>query len=190
MPGNSLIFQDFALFPWMTVQENVEMALKAIHLPCQEMEKRTKNAIALIGLKGFEDAYPREISGGMKQRVGIARALARNPEMLFMDEAFSNLDTFTAEALRAEVIHLWSKKELGLQSILLVSHDVYEVAYMADRIIVLSPNPGKIHTILENKIPRPRDYRSPEFLELVTKLHGIYQEIEAEKKHKNGVKPS
>lgn len=182
MPGNSMIFQNFALYPWMTVEDNVEMALKAKHVKAEEMEKRTNKALKDMGLNHFKDSYPREISGGMKQRVGIARALVRDPEMLFMDEPFSNLDAFTAETLRSEVIEIWSKKEKGLQSILLVSHDVYEVTYMADRIIVLSMNPAKIHTILENKIPRPRDYRSPEFFQLVQKLHDIYGEIEGDRK--------
>jgi NitT/TauT family transport system ATP-binding protein len=178
MPGNSMIFQNFALYPWMTVRENIEIALKAKHVTAEEMEKKTKDVISLIGLHGFEDAYPREISGGMKQRVGIARALVRDPEMLFMDEAYSNLDAFTAEALRSEVIEILSKKELGLQSILIVSHDIYEVTFMADRIIFLSTNPAKIHTVLENKIPRPRDYSSADFLNMVKKLHDIYREVE------------
>ena len=178
MPEISIVFQNFALYPWMTVQENIEMALKAIHASTEEMEKKTKEAISLIGLGGFEEAYPREISGGMKQRVGIARALVRSPEILFMDEPFSNLDAFTAESLRSEVINLWSDKKIGLKSILLISHDIYEVAYMADRIIVLGMNPATVHAVIENKMARPRDYRSPEFLQLVEQLHDTYGRIE------------
>lgn len=180
MPGSSMIFQNFALYPWMTVRENVEMALMALHEKKEEREKKTRKALKDMGLKGFEESYPREISGGMKQRVGIARALVRNPEMLFMDEPFSNLDAFTAETLRSELIQIWEKKENGLQSILLVSHDIYEVASMADRILVLSKNPGKIHTLLENRIPRPRSPHSPAFLQLVQKLHDLYREIETD----------
>ncbi len=179
LPGNSMIFQNFALYPWMTVRENIEIALKAYHVTAEEMKKKTKHIISLIGLDGFEEAYPREISGGMKQRVGIARALVRTPEMLFMDEPYSNLDAFTAEGLRSEVIHILSKNALGLQSILIVSHDIYEVTFMADRIVFLSTNPAKIHTILENKIPRPRDYSSPDFLKMVGTLHAIYAEVES-----------
>ncbi len=179
VPGNSMIFQNFALYPWMTVRENIEIALKAKHVSAEETEKKTKDVISLIGLHGFEEAYPREISGGMKQRVGIARALVRDPEMLFMDEAYSNLDAFTAEALRSEVIEILFDKELGLQSILIVSHDIYEVTYMADRIIFLSANPARIHTNLENKIPRPRDYASSDFLNMVKTLHDIYKEVES-----------
>lgn len=177
MPSVSFVFQNFALYPWMTVQENIEMALKAIKEPTEEIKKKTKEAIALIGLDGFDNEYPREISGGMKQRVGIARALVRNPEMLFMDEPFSNLDTFTAEALRAEVLKIWADKKWGIKSILLVSHDINEVAYMADRIIVLSTEPGAIYAILENKIPHPRHYHDAKFLKLVKKLHDLYAKI-------------
>ena len=164
LPDMCMVFQSFALYPWMTVKQNIEIVLKAARVSTEAMEKKTNEAIALIGLVGFEDAYPRELSGGMKQRVGIARALARDPKMLFMDEPFSELDAFTAEVLRSEVIKIWANKELPLNSILLVSHDIHEVVFMADRIIVLGIHPATVHSIIENKIPRPRDYRSPEFL--------------------------
>ena len=174
MPNTSFVFQSFALYPWMTLRENIEIVLKAINMPFKEREKRIQEALKLIGLKDFEQAYPREISGGMKQRVGIARALVRQPEILFMDEPFSELDAFTAERLRSEVMNIWANKEIPTTSILLVSHDVYEVAYMADRIIVLGKHPTQILTIVQNKMPHPRDYSSPEFLSLVKKLHDIY----------------
>jgi NitT/TauT family transport system ATP-binding protein len=178
LPGMSIVFQNFALYPWMTVKQNIEIVLKAARVSVEDMKKKTKEAIELIGLSGFEDAYPREISGGMKQRVGMARALVRRPELLFMDEPFSEVDAFTAEVLRAEVIKIWSKKNLELSSIFLVSHDVHEVAYMADRIIVLGMHPTTVRAVIENKIPRPRDYRSPDFLKLVEQLHDTYGKIE------------
>lgn len=178
LPNMSMVFQSFALYPWMTVRQNIEIVLKAARASAMEMEKRTTEAIALIGLEGFEDAYPREISGGMKQRVGMARALVRNPELLFMDEPFSEVDAFTAEVLRAEVLKIWSNKQLALSSILLVSHDVHEVAYMADRIIVLSAHhPTTVGAIIENHLPRPRDYHSPDFLKLVDQLHDTYGHV-------------
>src|SRR6267154_4431511 len=112
VPDMSMVFQSFALYPWMTVKQNIEIVLKAAHVSVQEMEKKTKEALALVGLVNFENAYPKELSGGMKQRVGIARALVLNPEMLFMDEPFSEVDAFTAEVLRAEVVKIWSVQEL------------------------------------------------------------------------------
>lgn len=174
MPKASIVFQSFALYPWLSVQENIDIVLQALYIPQKEREKKVKEAIELIGLKGFEKAYPRELSGGMKQRVGIARALVRQPEILFMDEPFSEIDTFTAQMLRAEVMKIWANKQIPLSAILLVSHDVYEVAYMADRIIVLGTHPGRIVKILKNRMPHPRNYRSHDFLKLVYQLHDIY----------------
>lgn len=179
VPDMSMVFQSFALYPWMTVKQNIEIVLKAARVSVADMEKKTQEAIALVGLVGFENAYPRELSGGMKQRVGIARALALDPEMLFMDEPFSEVDAFTAEVLRSEVLKIWSAKELKLSSILFVSHDIHEVAFMADRIVVLGINPANIRAVIENKIPRPRDYRSEEFLTLVEQLHDTYGRVEA-----------
>jgi NitT/TauT family transport system ATP-binding protein len=134
---------------------------------------RAEKAIRTVGLGGFEEAYPRELSGGMKQRVGMARALSINPEILFMDEPFSHVDALTAESLRAEVIDLWAPKNQNPSSIVMVSHDIKEVAYMADRIVVLAANPGRVRKIVENSMPRPRDYRSRESLQLVDYLHEI-----------------
>ncbi len=172
-PGVAIVFQSFALYPWMTVSENVEIVLRAAGLPPEEIKARAEQSIRTVGLGGFEEAYPRELSGGMKQRLGIARALSINPEILFMDEPFSHVDALTAEGLRAEVIDLWAPKDQNPSSILMVSHDIKEVAYMADRIIVLSSHPGRVRTIVENPIPRPRDPRSRESQELVDYLHEI-----------------
>ncbi len=172
-PGVGFVFQSFALYPWMTVTENVNVVLQAAGLPFEEMRERTARAIRTVGLAGFEEAYPRELSGGMKQRLGIARSLSVDPEILFMDEPFSNVDALTAEGLRAEVIDLWQPEDQNPSSVLMVSHDIKEVVYMADRIIVLSSHPGRVRTVVQNSIARPRDYRSRESEQLVDYLHEI-----------------
>jgi NitT/TauT family transport system ATP-binding protein len=177
-PGVAIVFQNFALYPWMTVEENVRTVLHALALPETEVKEKAHRAIRLVGLEGFEEAYPRELSGGMKQRVGMARALAVDPEILFMDEPFSHVDALTAEGLRAEILDIWDDAERNPSSILMVSHDIKEVAYMADRVVVLSANPGRVRTIVENPLPRPRDMRSPEFLRLVDQLHDIITSAE------------
>jgi len=176
LPNFSLVFQNFALYPWMTVTQNIEMVLKTMHLDEAEVKKRALDAISMIGLSGFEEAYPRELSGGMKQRVGLARALVRNPEILLLDEPFSSLDAFTAEALRGELLAIWKNKGQRLSSIVLISHDIREVVFMADRIIMMGANPGCIRFVKENKLPRPRDYHSQEFLNLVDELHDAYSQ--------------
>ncbi len=172
-PGVGIVFQSFALYPWMTVTENVDIVLQAAGLPPEGRKGRAENAIRTVGLAGFEEAYPRELSGGMKQRLGIARALSVNPEFLFMDEPFSHVDALTAEGLRAEVLDLWAPEDTNPSSILMVSHDIDEVVYMADRIVVLSSHPGRVRTIVENPLPRPRDTRSREFEDLVHYLHEV-----------------
>jgi NitT/TauT family transport system ATP-binding protein len=172
-PGVAMVFQSFALYPWMTVTGNISIVLEARGLGRDEIAERVGSSIRMVGLKGFEDAYPRELSGGMKQRVGMARALSTRPQMLFMDEPFSQVDALTAEALRAEVLDIWAAKDQQMSSILMVSHDIKEVAYMADRIVVLGSNPGRVRTVVDNKIPRPRDYRSPDVLRLVDQLHDV-----------------
>jgi NitT/TauT family transport system ATP-binding protein len=172
-PGIAIVFQSFALLPWKTMAENVVAVLQAAGLPETEIEERTSRALRLVGLAGFEDWYPRACSGGMKQRGGIARALTVDPEILLLDEPFSQVDALTAESLRAEVIDIWSAGENKLSSILMVSHDIKEVVYMADRIVVLSANPGQIRQVIDNRLPRPRDYRSPEFLQLVDQVHDV-----------------
>jgi NitT/TauT family transport system ATP-binding protein len=172
-PGVSIVFQSFALYPWMTVLQNIEVVLRAAALPPEQIRERAERAIRMVGLAGFEEAYPRELSGGMKQRLGMARALSVDPEILFMDEPFSHVDALTAEGLRAEVIDLWQPRDVNPSSILMVSHDIKEVVYMADRIIVLSSHPGRVRTVVENPLPRPRDYRARESEELVDYLHEI-----------------
>jgi NitT/TauT family transport system ATP-binding protein len=172
-PGVAMVFQSFALLPWLTVEQNISVVLRAARRAENEIPKRVERVIQLVGLSGFDAAYPRELSGGMKQRVGIARALAVEPEILFMDEPFSQVDALTAESLRAEVIDIFQAHVSRLASILMVSHDVKEVAFMADRIVVLGANPGRIQTVVANPLPRPRDYRSPEFLALMERLHEI-----------------
>jgi NitT/TauT family transport system ATP-binding protein len=172
-PGIAIVFQSFALYPWMTVTENIATVLRAAGLPMSEAAQRAAAAIHLIGLTGFEDAYPRELSGGMKQRVGIARALSVHPEILLLDEPFSQVDALTAESLRAELIDLFATKDRNPASILMVSHDIKEVVYMADRIVILGANPGVVRTIVDNRLPRPRDYRSAGFNSLVDQLHDL-----------------
>ncbi len=172
-PGVAIVFQSFALYPWMTVAQNVQMVLQAAGRPATEVARRSEHSVQLVGLNGFENSYPRELSGGMKQRVGIARALSVDPEILLLDEPFSQVDALTAESLRAEVIDIWATHASRLSSILMVSHDIKEVAYMADRIVVLGTNPGRVQTVVDNRLSRPRDYRSPGFLRLVDELHDL-----------------
>src|SRR5438132_11186853 len=149
-PGTAVVFQSFALYPWMTVAQNVQVVLTAAGLSRVETQERAERTIRLVGLAGFEEAFPRELSGGMKQRVGMARALAVDSEILFMDEPFSQVDALTAESLRAEVIDIWAARDLNPTSILMVSHDIKEVAYIADRLVILRANPGRIQTIVPN----------------------------------------
>src|SRR4029079_342360 len=172
-PGAAIVFQSFALYPWLTVTQNIEVVLAAANVPESEAKERAEKVIRMVGLAGFEEAYPRELSGGMKQRVGMARALSVDPEILFMDEPFSHVDALTAESLRAEIVDIWGSVDKNPSSILMVSHDIKEVVFMADRIIVLSANPGRVRTLVENHLPRPRNYRSNEFLALVDQLHEV-----------------
>jgi NitT/TauT family transport system ATP-binding protein len=171
-PGIGFVFQSFALFPWMTVLQNLESVLRAAGVERSAIRARAERAIAMVGLAGAEEAFPRELSGGMKQRVGIARALSLEPEMLFMDEPFSQVDALIAEGLRADVLEIFAS-DGNLSSIVMVSHDIKEVASMADRIVVLDAKPGRVRTIIENGLPRPRNARSTEFSQLVDKLHDI-----------------
>jgi NitT/TauT family transport system ATP-binding protein len=158
------VFQSFALFPWLTVIENVEVPLLARGLKRAERHGHALRTLESVGLKGFENAYPKELSGGMKQRVGFARALAVEPEMLFMDEPFSALDVLTAENLRGELMELWLAHKIPTQSIFLVTHNIEEAVLLADRIIVLGRNPARIRADFEVPLRHHRDRRSHEFL--------------------------
>jgi NitT/TauT family transport system ATP-binding protein len=177
-PGVSIVFQGFALLPWLTVEENIEVVLAAAGLPAEKIRETSAGVIRLVGLAGFEEAYPRELSGGMKQRVGIARALAVAPELLMMDEPFSQVDALTAESLRAEVLDIWAVPSKPPSAILMVSHDIKEVVFMADRIVILSANPGRVRQIIDNPLPRPRDYRSPAFQKMVDYIHDLITGVE------------
>jgi len=166
----SFVFQQFAVLPWLTIYENIAIGLVARHLPAAEIKERTEAELKLLGLQKFADSRPRELSGGMRQRVGIARALATNPKVIFMDEPFSELDSFTAEELRNELLGIW--KERGM-TIVLVTHIVAEAAELANRIAVMTPRPGRIEKIVENKLPRPREKRAPEFFHLEDELYRL-----------------
>lgn len=170
-PGVAMVFQNFALFPWLTVLENVELGLKAKGLPPEERRKKATEAIDLIGLDGFENAYPKELSGGMKQRVGFARALVMEPDILLLDEPFSALDVLTAENLRNDLIELWIEKRIPTKAIILVTHSIEEAVYMADRIILLSKDPGRIIKEIRIDLPHWRDKKSQEFLEIVDEIY-------------------
>jgi len=172
-PNVSIVFQSFALFPWLTVFENVEAPLKARGVGSFERRKRSLRIIDTVGLDGFEQAYPKELSGGMKQRVGFARALVVEPEVLFMDEPFSALDVLTAENLRSELLELWGKKAIPTKAIFIVTHNIEEAVLLADRIIVLGKNPGCIRTDFEVGIPRPRDRKSSEFTGYVDYIYKV-----------------
>ncbi len=163
-PNVGIVFQSFALFPWLTVVENVEVPLLARGVPRRERRHRASRVLDSVGLTGFASAYPKELSGGMKQRVGLARALAVEPEVLFMDEPFSALDVLTAENLRGELMELWLDRKMPIASIFLVTHNIEEAVLLADRVLVLGRNPAKIRADFRIKAKHPRDHNSPEFL--------------------------
>ncbi len=170
-PGISMVFQSFALFPWLTVFENVALGLEAQRLPRAEIRQRTLAAIDLIGLDGFESAYPRELSGGMRQRVGFARALVVHPNILLMDEPFSALDILTAETLRTDFLDLWSEGRMPIKGVILVTHNIEEAVLMCDRILVFGSNPGRVLSEIEVSLPQPRDRLDPAFRELVERIY-------------------
>jgi NitT/TauT family transport system ATP-binding protein len=170
-PNVSIVFQSFALFPWLTVIENVEAPLEARGLAEFERHKRALRIIDAVGLDGFESAYPKELSGGMKQRVGVARALVVEPEVLFMDEPFSALDVLTAETLRGELLELWLGKKIPTRAIFIVTHNIEEAVILADRIIVLGRNPAHIHAEFSVELAHPRDRKDPKFIELVDLIY-------------------
>ena len=169
--GIAMVFQTFALFPWLTVLENVMAGLDALGMKEDEAMKKAMAAIGMIGLDGFESAYPRELSGGMRQRVGFARALIVDPTILLMDEPFSALDVLTAETLRSDFIDLWTEGQLAIKSVMLVTHNIEEAVFLSDRIIVLAPDPGRIAAEIEVPLPRPRERLSPAFREIVDDIY-------------------
>ncbi|ABY36899.1 MAG TPA: nitrate ABC transporter ATP-binding protein [Chloroflexus aurantiacus] len=172
-PHATIVFQTFALFPWLTVQENVAVALQARGVTYDEAQKRAIELIDLVGLDGFEQAYPRELSGGMRQKVGIARALAVDPELLCLDEPFSALDVLSAETLRGEVLELWTSGKLHIRAVLMVSHNIEEAVFMADRIVVMDKNPGRVITEIPINLPHPRDRKSEAFAALVARVYAV-----------------
>jgi NitT/TauT family transport system ATP-binding protein len=169
----SIVFQTFGLLPWLDVTENITLGLEARGMSLKERLRKAFKYIDLVGLEGFEEAYPRELSGGMKQRVGIARALVMEPELLLMDEPFSALDAFTAQNLREEILRLWGSGNLSLKSIIMVTHNIEEAIYLADRVVVLSTHPGKVIGDIRIDMKRPRDKDSVEFTKLYDKIYSM-----------------
>ena len=169
--GVAMVFQGFALFPWMTVLENVELGLEALGLPEKEIRARALAAIDLIGLDGYESAYPRELSGGMRQRVGFARAVVVHPNILLMDEPFSALDVLTAENLRTDLIELWGKKQLPTKGIMLVTHNIEEAVLMCDRVLLFSSDPARVSAEIVIDLPQPRERTSPAFEDFVDRIY-------------------
>src|SRR5215471_6748108 len=170
-PGIAMVFQSFALFPWLTVLQNVELGLEAMGLAKEEVRSRALSAIDLIGLDGFESAYPRELSGGMRQRVGFARALVVHPNVLLMDEPFSALDVLTAETLRTDFLDLWGEGQLPIKSVLLVTHNIEEAVQMCDRMLIFSTHPGRVISEIPVDLPQPRHAHDPRFQVLVERVY-------------------
>jgi NitT/TauT family transport system ATP-binding protein len=171
--GVSMVFQSFALFPWLTVQQNIELGLEARGVAQAERAQRASKVIDLIGLAGFEGALPRELSGGMRQRVGIARALVVDPDVLLMDEAFSALDVLTGERLRDDILELWEDGEISTKAILVVSHNIQEAVMMADRVLIFASDPGRVRYEMRVALPRPRDADSVEVRTLVDEIYAV-----------------
>ena len=169
--GISMVFQSFALYPWLTVFENVALGLEAQRVPKSEIRKRSLAAIDLIGLDGFESAYPRELSGGMRQRVGFARALVVQPNILLMDEPFSALDVLTAETMRTDFLDLWADGRMPIKGVVLVTHNIEEAVLMCDRILVFGSNPGRVLSEITVTLPQPRDRLDPAFRDIVERLY-------------------
>lgn len=169
----AFVFQNFALFPWLTVYENIELGLEGKPLSKEEKRRKVLEVIRHIGLEGFEEAYPRELSGGMRQRVGLARALVSDPEVLLMDEPFSSLDVLTALHLREELLDLWADRSRPPSSIVMVTHDIMEAVYMADRILVMTPRPGTILKEVRVALGRPRDPRSQELYRIADEVTSL-----------------
>jgi NitT/TauT family transport system ATP-binding protein len=189
-PSVAIVFQSFALFPWLTVRENVEAPLLARAMPPFERHHRALRALGVVGLKGFEDAYPKELSGGMKQRVGFARALAVEPEILFMDEPFSALDVLTAENLRGELMELWLAKKIPTRAIFIVTHNIEEAVLLADRIILLGRNPARVRADFRVGLPQPRDRKSAAFVLYVDYIYKVMTQPELELAPPSAVEPT
>ena len=179
-PNVAIVFQSFALFPWLTVLENVEAPLEARGVAAVERRKRALRTLDTVGLDGFETAYPKELSGGMKHRVGFARALVVEPEVLFMDEPFSALDVLTAENLRGELLELWLNKKMPTSAIFIVTHNIEEAVMLADRIVVLGRNPARIRSDFNVRLVQPRDRKSARFVELVDYIYKVMTEPDTE----------
>ncbi len=175
-PNVSMVFQSFVLLPWLSVYENVALGIAPLDLPEEEVRIRVKKVIDLVGLEGFEEAYPRELSGGMKQRVGIARALVMERPILFMDEPFSALDVLTAESLRKEVLNIWMSKKTATSSVVIVTHNITEAVSLGGRILVMGTNPGHVRVAIKNELPYPRDEKTAGFKSLVENIHDVITE--------------
>ena len=171
-PNATIVFQTFALFPWLTVRQNVEIALKARGVPPLERRERAEALLDRVGLDGFETAYPRELSGGMRQKVGFARAMAVEPELLCLDEPFSALDVLSAEALRTELMELWQSGDLPIKAILMVTHNIEEAVLLSGRVVVMEKEPGRVEAELRNPLAYPREVKDPEFVVMVDRVYG------------------
>ncbi|MGI0054427.1 MAG: ABC transporter ATP-binding protein [Thermoplasmata archaeon] len=174
--GMAMVFQSFALYPWLTVKENVAFGLEALDRTPDQVQSTVDRYISVTGLVGFEEAYPRELSGGMRQRVGLARALAVEPSILLMDEPFSALDPLTAEGLREEVLQLWRDPSLPPDAVMLVTHNIEEALVLADRVLVLSRRPARVLAEVRVDLPRPRDRKSEAFYELTDRVYSLITE--------------
>lgn len=172
-PHASIVFQTFALFPWLTVQENVEVALQAKGVPAKLRAARALDLLDRVGLDGFETAYPRELSAGMRQKVGFARAMAMEPELLCLDEPFSSLDVLSADALRGELLELWLSGNIPTRALLLVTHDIEEAVFMAGRVILMEKSPGRVISDIPVPLPHPRSKKEPRFLEIVDRIYSL-----------------
>jgi NitT/TauT family transport system ATP-binding protein len=190
--GVAMVFQSFALFPWLTVLQNVEIGLEATQVPSKEIRRRALAAIDLIGLDGYESAYPRELSGGMRQRVGFARALVVEPTILLMDEPFSALDVLTAETLRTDFLDLWGDGKLPTKAVLLVTHNIEEAVLMCDRVLIFSSNPGRVAKEIPITLPHPRNRLDPAFRRLVDHLYNLMtaRRVQPLQKQRKGSKRS
>jgi len=184
--GASMVFQTFALLPWLTVLQNVELGLEALGIPYEERRERSLKAIDMIGLDGFETAYPKELSGGMRQRVGFARALVVNPDVLLMDEPFSALDVLTADNLKSDLLDLWQSKKTGLHGIIFVTHSIEEAIFLGDRIIVFSSDPGTIRAELKITLPHPRSDIDPRFRNQVDRVYTLMTTLPQDERMKIG----